>query len=278
MRLFPHAVMLLTIALPAIASAQEPDASGDESALAKQTQNPVADLTSLPFQFNFLSGGGLAERSSLLLNIQPVLPINVTERWNVIARPIIPIVNVPEPDGGSDTGLGDIQAELFLSPSGGTLVWGVGPIFTLPTATLDVAGNGSWAVGPAGVVVFTRGPWVLGGLATQQWSFAGDGRDVDKLLVQPFANFNFGRGWALVSAPIITADWEAPNNGWIVPLGGGLSWTTKIGNQAMNLGAQYYYRVERPDFEGRSELRLVISFLFPKEHPTPAGPVAHAQP
>lgn len=139
--------------------------------------------------------------------------------------------------------------------------------------------SGSWAVGPAGVVVFTKGPWVLGGLAAQQWSFAepNDGREINKLLLQPFANFNFGRGWAVVSAPVITADWEAPGNAWIVPLGGGLSWTTKIGSQAMNLGAQYYYRIERPDFEAKSELRLVISFLFPKEQPRTGPAVAHAR-
>ena len=42
------------------------------------------------------------------------------------------------------------------------------------------------------------------------------------MLIQPFVNYNLPDAWYLVSAPIITANWEASSgNKWTVPLGGG---------------------------------------------------------
>ena len=29
------------------------------------------------------------------------------------------------------------------------------------------------------------------------------------MLIQPFVNYNLGKGWYLVSAPILTANWDA---------------------------------------------------------------------
>lgn len=257
----------------------EPTAS-DATALAKRSQNPVSDLISLPLQFNFYSGGGFGDRSSITLNLQPVLPIEVTPRWNVIARMIAPIVNLPDDAGASETGLGDLQAQLFVSPrTDAGFIWGIGPIFSLPTATLEARATGSWGLGPAAVGLLSRGPWVVGALVTQTWTIAdyGDDREVNQLLVQPFVNFNFGQGWAISSSPIITANWEADgDNTWTVPLGGGLAWTTKIGDQAIQIGAQYFHNVERPDSAGANQLRLQLSFLFPKQAPPGAAAVARA--
>jgi hypothetical protein len=279
---------LLGLLLPASeALAQDAPESAPESEsvsateLAKQTQNPVADLISIPMQFNFNSGGGLGDQNFININIQPVIPIHLTERWNLIARPIVPINSAPDRRGNHDTGLGDIQTELFFTPAKAEgLAWGVGPVVSLPTATLET--TGSWAAGPAGLVVYTRGRWVVGALATQLWTFAdyGDATEVNQLLVQPFANFNLGKGWALSSAPIITANWDAADdNTWTVPLGAGVTWTTKIGRQAMNLGVAYYANVEHPDDAARNQVRFVLAFLFPqKKPPSPEPSVAESGP
>lgn len=267
------------------ANAQPPETSPgdfDATALAKQTQNPVADLVSILLQFNFNSGGAFGDRSSIVLDVEPVIPIDVTPEWNVIARTIVPFVTVPQARGDSDGGIGDINLQLFATPANaGSIVWGVGPIFSFPTATLDEVATGTWGLGPAGVILFQAGPWVAGALATQTWTLSdfGDDRDLDAFLLQPFVNFNFGTGWAVTSAPFITASWDAPGNGWTVPLGGGLTWTTKIGGQAVNLGAQYYYNVERPDEAAKNQLRLVVSFLFPTQPPAaPSRAVASSMP
>jgi hypothetical protein len=262
------------------AEAQGPDVGAkpeDATALAKATQNPIADLISIPLQFNFNNGGGAEDRTSFNLNVQPVVPISVTSGWNVIARAIIPFLSLPAGPGARADGLGDIQAQLFVTPNRSSdLVWGIGPIFSLPTATLDASTTGSWGVGPAAVVVYTTGSWVLGGLATQTWTFAdyGDDTEIDQLVVQPFVNYNLGKGWAVSTAPLITASWDAPSGEtWTVPLGGGLTWTTTIGGQALNLGAQYFRNLERPDGSTDNQLRFVVAFLFPKK-PPPAAPTS----
>jgi hypothetical protein len=51
-------------------AAQKPE--DEATKLAKATQNPVADLVSLPFQFNFNTGGGFDDGTFFNLNFQPV--------------------------------------------------------------------------------------------------------------------------------------------------------------------------------------------------------------
>ena len=59
--------------------------SAEETAeeLAKKTQNPVADLISVPFQNNLNFGLGPHNRAQNILNIQPVLPFNLTDNLNL---------------------------------------------------------------------------------------------------------------------------------------------------------------------------------------------------
>lgn len=93
-------------------STQEPS----EEELVKQTQNPVADLISVPFQNNFNFAAGPAHNHQVyLLNIQPVIPIHITEDWNLITRIIQPVINLPSlaPGIGSATGLGDMNPTFF---------------------------------------------------------------------------------------------------------------------------------------------------------------------
>jgi hypothetical protein len=131
------------------AHAAEPQSTKREASdeeLVKQTQNPVADLISVPFQNNFNFAAGPKHNHQIyLLNIQPVIPIHITENWNLITRIIQPVINPPSlaPGIGSATGLGDMNPTFFLSPGKpGELIWGVGPTFTLPTATDSLLGNG----------------------------------------------------------------------------------------------------------------------------------------
>ena len=84
-------------------NATEP--TGDEEAkteeLAKETQNPVANLISVPFQNNFNFGLGPNDVTQWVLNVQPVIPITLNKDWNLITRTIMPIINQPSPATGS---------------------------------------------------------------------------------------------------------------------------------------------------------------------------------
>src|SRR5262245_52867537 len=79
------------------AYAAEPQQAGAKGAgdqeLVKQTQNPVADLISVPFQNNFnFSAGPDHNHQIYLLNIQPVVPFHLSDDWNLITRTIMPVI------------------------------------------------------------------------------------------------------------------------------------------------------------------------------------------
>jgi hypothetical protein len=241
----------------------------EDTELAKKAQNPVADLISVPFQNNFNFGIGPNDVTQWVLNIQPVIPIELNRDWNLITRTIVPIINQPSPAPGVDSafGLGDINPTLFLSPVGSReLIWGVGPTFTVPTATDSLLGSGKWSAGPAAVALTMQGPWVVGALANTQWSFAGWGDKYFALtLIQPFVNYNFPHGWYLSSSPIITCNWEADSGDqWTVPIGGGAGKIIHLGRLPINTQLTAYYNVATPDDGPDWQLRFQIQFLFPK--------------
>jgi len=245
-------------------------AQHDDAELAKKTQNPVADLISVPFQNNVNFGVGPHDDVQYILNIQPVIPFKLTENWNLISRTIVPLIYQPElaPGVGEVFGLGDIQESLFLSPAKpGKVIWGLGPIFQFPTATDDSLGQGKWGAGPTAVALTVHGPWVLGALVNNVWSFAGDSdrRDVNQMLLQPFVNYNLPDAWYVVTAPIITADWEADGDDrWTVPIGAGVGKIVRLGKLPVNAQASAYYNVIRPDNAAEWQLRIQIQLLFPR--------------
>jgi hypothetical protein len=254
------------------AAPAESGGGGQESQeeLAKAAQNPVAKLISVPFQNNFNFGVGPNDVCQYILNIQPVIPISLSEDWNLITRTIMPVINQPSPAPGipNASGLGDINPTFFLSPAkSGKLIWGVGPTFTFPTATDSLLGNGKWCAGPAVVALVMHKQWVIGALANQQWSFAGWGsKDVSAMLIQPFINYNLPHGWYLVTAPIITANWKADSdNRWTVPIGGGVGKIQRFGKLPLNIQLGAYWNAETPKEMGADwQLRFQVQFLFPK--------------
>jgi hypothetical protein len=250
----------------------------DEAALAKQVQNPIANLVSLPLQFNFNEGvdvGPIAgpdieggERF-FNLNIQPVIPFP-GKKWNIITRTIIPVNSVPTAELDSVFGIGDTNLSLFWSPAkAGAFTWGFGPAFSLPTASNpNVLGSGKFSLGPTGVIFYGVGNWTMGGVVSNIWSVAGDSdrNDVNFLFAQWFLNYNLGSGWAVGSAPIITGDWEAESdNRWTIPWGLQVSKVTHFGGQPVNLILGYYYNAEPQDGGPEEQIRFQINFMFPQK-------------
>jgi hypothetical protein len=268
--------------MPWAGFAQEPRTPPDEDArtleLAKKTQNPIADLISLPLQNNLNFGyrakdAPHSSSTQYVLNIQPVVPVKVTDELNLITRPIIPVVRQPDLiDGGDTWGLADIQLQTYLSPSKWDKpIVGIGPVFQFPSATNGKKlGTEKWSAGPGVVALVTPGKWVIGALANNIWSFAGDSdRDnVNLMTVQPFVNYNFEKGWYVSASPIITANWAAhgSDNTWTVPVGGGFGRIVRIGKLPVNLNAQAFDNVVKPDDDATADwtLRLQVQFLFPK--------------
>ena len=249
---------------PTSETAPPPDTTG----LAKESQNPVASLVSIPLQFNINSGGGLEDGSFLLFNFQPVIPFRLNDDWNMIVRTIVPVVSIPGPDTNRFSGMADIQEQIFLSPSkSGKLIWGVGPQVSFPTGTTVPTETGSWAAGPTFVALTMPGPWVIGAVANNVWTFSdsGDSTELNQFFMQPFANYNFGKGWAISTAPAITANWDAPDGQkWTVPVGIGIGRTTVFNGRPMTLAVQYYHNVEHPENAAANTVRFQVTLLYPK--------------
>ena len=242
----------------------------DEGDLAKTIQNPLANLVSLPLQFNFNDGvGGPADRRFFNLNIQPVIPFP-GEKWNIISRTIIPVNSVPQGMTDSVFGLGDINLSVFWSPAKPSpLVWGLGPAIVLPTASNpEVLGSEKVSIGPTGVIFYGTGNWTLGVVASNVWSVAGESNvpDVNFFFAQWFVNYNLAHGWALGSAPIITCDWEAPSGEeCTIPWGLQISKVTHFGSQPVNLLIGYYENSEHPTLGADSQIRFQLNFMFPQK-------------
>ena len=269
-------VLLTHAALPALAQQAggevRPAAQSDAmAALARAVQNPVADLISLPFQNNTNFNYGPRGHIQNVLNIQPVIPVGLNEDWNLVTRTILPVISQPgfEPGEGTTFGLGATQASFFLAPAKpGEVIWGAGAVVQAPTTTNQALGSNIWGGGATFVALSTQGPWVIGGLVNNIWSFGGSREDrYNNLTFQPFINYNFPHspGTYLSFSPIVTANWEAKSGDvWTVPLGLAIGQVLPIGNQPINVQLGAYYNVVRPDIGPEWQLRFQLAFLFPK--------------
>jgi hypothetical protein len=284
------AALSLTQITPLNSQAQQP--SDETGQLQKATQNPVAGLISVPIQSNTNFGIGPFDRNQGVLNIQPVVPVNLGENWNLIVRWITPIIWQPAPGTANlevfgiveNTpayfaaqnvqahagvfGLGDMTPTFFFSPAKPhKVIWGAGPMFALPTATGRVLGQGKLSIGPSVVVLTQPGPWTIGALVNNVWSIAGpsDRANVNQMSLQYFINYNMKKGWFISISPIITANWQASSgNVWTVPVGGGVGRVFRLGFQPVNVSVAFFGNVVHPVEGSPWGMRLQMSFLFPK--------------
>ncbi|HSA09115.1 MAG TPA: transporter [Candidatus Paceibacterota bacterium] len=256
-----------------VALAQSDSAADDErakaEALAKATLNPVASLISVPLQNNFDWGSGPKDDGfQYKLNVQPVIPISLSEDWNVISRTILPYVYQEDVIGTSrQSGLADTVQSLFFSPvkpTKGGWIWGAGPVLQLPTATDDLLGEEKWGAGPTGVALRQQGPWTYGMLFNHVWSFAGESSraEVNRTFLQPFVSYTTKTFTSFGLNTESNYDWRQSQ--WLVPINVTVQQLLKVGKQpiALQIGARYY--AEGPSGAPEWGLRFQVAFLFPK--------------
>ena len=244
--------------------------SGDAD-LAQQLTNPLADLISIPIQMNFDRDIGPTDKGKkIVTNVQPVVPFHLNEDWQLISRTIAPLVHQDDvaPGGGSQFGLGDINLSLFFSPkkpTAGGVLWGVGPVFLLPTATDARLGAKKWAAGPSALALTMRGPWTVGALASHMWSFAGDGQrqDISTTFLQPFVAYTWPSAWTVSLQSETNYNWKS--SAWSVPVNLGVSKLVRFGKLPLSLQAGVGYWAQSPDAGPEGfRFRLQVSMVLPK--------------
>lgn len=258
MKLF-QSIILLLLFLGSSLLAQ------DAEELSKEAANPVANLMSFPFQNNTNFGYGSFNRTTNILNIQPVIPF---ANGKIVTRTIFPIVWIPDYSTESDmysTGLSDITFTAFYVPESKGIIWGLGPVFDIPTGG-EKRGTQKWTIGPSFLALVQPGEWTFGFLMNNVWSFAGNSEaaDVNRGLLNLFIVRQLGEGWYVNSVPIITVNWKAESGQqWIVPLGIGAGKLSFVGKLPLNIQVGYYYNIVKPDFGPKSQLRIQAQILLP---------------
>ena len=259
----------------------------DESKLAKQSQNPIANLISVPFENWFYFNLGPENSTAYSMIAKPVYPVSL-KNVNLINRFIVPVTYFEgqditvktdeDTDLGDSTftvsiddefGLGNIQYQAFFTPAQpGKVLWGAGPVIEFPTHTSEALGSDNWSAGPALVVLAMPGKWVVGGLAQHIWNFAGPSEEsyISKSTFQYFVNYNFAKGWYLTTTPTMSADWSAESSKdiWTVPVGGGIGHLKKFGKLPIDFKFQAYYNIEKPKHGPEWSSMFSFKFLLPK--------------
>ena len=246
-------------------------AAGQTAGTAEQLRE-ARGFFALPLELDFDSGAENGDAN--ILRIMPLYTFPVFENWKLVNLSIISMADAPggtpafpgDRSFGQEAGISDLLHASFVTPAqSGDLIWGIGAILAIPTATDDSLGSGKWAAGPAFRVTYRKGPWNLGVLASQRWSFAGsDNRaDVNQLLIRGAVRRQFPNDWFFVYAPLITANWDSPGEKWVVPVGGGIGRSFKIGKYPWAWSVQGYYNAIKPDAAPDWVIRFSIIAAIP---------------
>ena len=250
------------------------DTKDQEADLAKKLQNPVANLISVPIQNNWDFNIGPAGAMKYTANIQPVVPLSISQDWNLIIRTIMPVIYLeptvnnplaPASARESHYGLGDITQSFFFSPKApvGGWILGAGPVGYYPTATDSALGAGQWGAGLTVVALRQEHGFTYGILANQIWSFTGWGsQNVNASFVQPFVSFTTKTYTTFSVNTESTRDWQSDQ--WSVPLNFAVQQLVKIGKQPIAFQAGFRQYVDGPKGGPDWGLRFTVTFLFPK--------------
>lgn len=260
-------ILLTLLAIPVPSPAQE-TASGGLRAPPRSFAIPME------FEHDF----GAANGEATILRLLPVWSLPLSETLRLVNLDLVTLADAPggitggpinpNPTPGDRTfGLTDLIHGSFLTPENqGTFLWGAGFMLGIPTATADVLGSGKWAVGPALRLTWRSGPWNLGAIAGQRWSFAGDSSrpQLNALIIRGTLRFQLPGPWYLVSSPILTANWNAPSSErWLIPLGGGPGITFHLGDHRWATSLQAYWNAVQPDGAPDWALRLQLIAAIP---------------
>jgi hypothetical protein len=256
-----------------------PDDKKSLTEVNKELSNPISSIWALQLQENtFFIHPGIEDKSSrnsVNVQFQPVLPVALTDDWNLITRPVFQVVNsvpVPTQTGRiyQATGFGDTILATLLSPSpklAGPWLLGAGPTFIFPTATTTNVGQKKWQLGPGGVVGYLGEHYIVG-LFPQQWfSVGGNGsKQTSQMNLQYFAAYFLPHGWSIGTSPNVLINWYASDGNKVTfPIGLNVSKVQKIGILPVKFQIQGQYMPVNPAVFGqRWNIQVAITPVIPK--------------
>ena len=187
----------------------------DAVEVAKKLANPIANMISVPLQYEFSRGVGANQGGSeQTLLFQPVAPFDLGGGDIFIVRPIIAgarEVSVQGANGQSFSGYGiaNVTLESFYAPNtNSSWIWGIGPYAQSPSGNSGKFGSQQTGAGVTAVVLNRQGPWTYGVLGYQSWNMGGNPAfgTQNNLYGQPFVAYTNKEAWT------VTANMEATYN------------------------------------------------------------------
>ena len=260
-------VVLMALLMSCAVTAQE-QMSLEQAAL--KSNNPVSDAWLLFVENDYtLLDTPEGSQWQNATTIQPVMPVPILDgEWNLVNRIVAGVVSSPLAEdfdspsffdqrttGNTDT----VFFSLAAPNRDDGFIWGLGPTFSLPTATQDVLGSEKWAAGPAALAVRlgnsfgdpgTLESWNIGFLAQHWWDFAGDDdrEDFNRSNIQYFINYKADATQLIGMTPNILIDWEkSGSDRFSVPVGLGTIGFWRWGKLPVRWGAEVQYYVMQPD-------------------------------
>jgi hypothetical protein len=261
------------------AAESQPDATKSLTEVNKELSNPISSIWSLTFQQNtywLTAPAGHAERNNINLQFQPVLPLALTNNWNLINRPVLQVLNsTPYINRSGNlhrvTGFGDTIFATMLSPTDklvGNWLVAAGPTFIFPTASSSRLGQDKWQLGPAGVFGYMAEKFLIGIFPQQWWSIGGPGKNtISQLNMQYFASYFFGKGYSITTSPSMLVNWYAPRgqNMLTFPIGLGVSKVHKLGILPVRFAVQGQYMPVHPNAFGQKwNIQVTVAPVIPK--------------
>ena len=238
-----------------------------ETEINRRVTDPVSDTWSIKLEneVQLLDLEHHGTEVENVLKLQPTMPILLGERFKLIARPELTLVDDKPYTNKAGalrrtTGFGDTILDLVLSPRRTPWRLALGPTFVFPTGNLEQTGQGKWQIGPAGVFGYHTSRWLAGVIGQQWFSYAGDAdrRSVSELHLQYLAYWFFADGWSIGTDPTLKVDWNAASGQQVTfPVGPSIGKVVKIGaTLPVKLELDLVYTPVHPD-DGQ-----VAAFLF----------------
>ncbi|CAA0121276.1 Uncharacterised protein [Halioglobus japonicus] len=261
------AIAVLLTSTSLVCAQTKTNTSPSDQELAKLKQNPVSGLRQVGLDTTLSPDVPVTGGTEGAYSLQVVWPFKLTENWRVITYSIVPVLQLPEEDGGYEVGLGNALFNFYVTASNptGDFVWGVGPAVLLPTRNNSDLGSDRLGLGPSGVLYYAKEDWGAGLVLQNVWSGGGDSRnEVNAFGAQYILNYNLPQGWYLYSNSTITADWTADSGDeWTVPVGGGFGKVFTVAGESLSASLQGIANVIRPDDSAKWAINFQFSILFP---------------
>ena len=268
----PSALIVMVMVLTAAQFFRSTVAKADttsqaQSDLVKQANAPISSILQLRLQNVYapaFQGGLHGQGNSFSIALTMPLP-----EYRLLPLPQLSLLTIPAantlplPDG-TLTGFGDVRfLDIAIIDAGHRVLFGVGPSLVFPTASEPVTGQGKWQAGPAAAVAFAPKRWLIGVLAQNPISFAGDPNrsTANALYLQPFITYQLDRGWFIRSQPQMIFDWETGKQ--LLPLSLGFGRVFKIGRQQVSCFFEAAWNVSHDGPAPRYALEFGLSLLYP---------------